>query len=174
MKIQPVSSNTENTQFKGGMAKKIANFINGSKGTQDILRSCSKNPALWFSTASFLVQTTIRPLSIFAITPDKDDAKFGACSSISSAIVEMIGSYAIFKPMNKAIENSSRDLYKSKDTIFSNNSKILRQYKSVTNRFAKIPPTLLTSLLRFSLIGPTALLLAKFGVEKNKKLDTKV
>lgn len=88
MKIQPVSSNTGNTQFKGGMAKKIANFINGSKGTQDILRSCSKNPALWFSTASFLVQTTIRPLSIFAITPDKDDAKFGACSSISSAIVE--------------------------------------------------------------------------------------
>lgn len=156
--------------------RSIAFFINKSNNTQKILRSCSKNPALFFSTASFAIQTTIRPALTLAVTPDKGDAKFGACSSISSAIVEMIGSYIIFKPMNKAIENSSKQLYKTKGSMFFENPLLLRKYKSVTNRIAKIPPTLLTSLLRFSLIGPTAVLLAKFGIAKSnnkKRLDTK-
>lgn len=149
----------------------IAKFINKSEKTQKILKSCSKNPALFFSTASFVIQTTARPALTLAVTPDKNDAKFGACSSISSAIVEMIGSYAIFKPMNKTIENSSKQLYKTKGSIFFENPLLLRKYKSVTNRLAKIPPTLLTSLLRFSLIGPTAILLAKFGIAKSNKKD---
>ena len=148
---------------------KIANFINNSPKTQKVLRSCSKNPALFFSTASFVIQTTARPALTLAVTKDKDDAKFGACSSISSAIVEMVGSYAIFKPMNKAIENSSKELYKTKGSMFFENPMLLRKYKSVTNRIAKIPPTLLTSLLRFSLIAPTAVLLAKFGIVKGNK-----
>ena len=53
--------------------------------------------------------------------------------------------------------------------MFYENPLLLRKYKSVTNRIAKIPPTLLTSLLRFSLIAPTALLLAKFGIVKASK-----
>ena len=53
----------------------------------------------------------------------------------------MAGSYAIFKPMNKAIENSSKELYKTKDSMFYENPLLLRKYKSVTNRIAKIPPT---------------------------------
>ena len=152
---------------------KIANFINNSPKTQKVLRSCSKNPALFFSTASFVIQTTVRPALTLAVTPDRDDAKFGACSSISSAIVEMVGSYAIFKPMNKAIENSSKELYKTKGSMFFENPMLLRKYKSVTNRIAKIPPTLLTSLLRFSLIAPTAVLLAKFGIVKGNKSQEK-
>lgn len=152
---------------------KIANFINNSPKTQKVLRSCSKNPALFFSTASFVIQTTARPALTLAVTKDKDDAKFGACSSISSAIVEMVGSYAIFKPMNKAIENSSKELYKTKGSMFYENPMLLRKYKSVTNRIAKIPPTLLTSLLRFSLIAPTAVLLAKFGIVKGNKSQEK-
>ena len=152
---------------------KIANFINNSPKTQKILRSCSKNPALFFSTASFVIQTTARPALTLAITEDKDDGIYGACSSISSAIVEMVGSYAIFKPMNKAIENSSKELYKTKGSMFFENPMLLRKYKSVTNRIAKIPPTLLTSLLRFSLIAPTAVLLAKFGIVKGNKSQEK-
>ena len=148
---------------------KIANFINNSPKTQKVLRSCSKNPALFFSTASFVIQTTARPALTLAVTPDRDDGIYGACSSISSAIVEMVGSYAIFKPMNKAIENSSKELYKTKGSMFFENPMLLRKYKSVTNRIAKIPPTLLTSLLRFSLIAPTAVLLAKFGIVKGNK-----
>lgn len=157
------------------ICQSIANFINKSDKTQNILKSCSKNPALFFSTASFVIQTTARPALTLAITPDKDDAKFGACSSISSAIVEMVGSYAIFKPMNKAIENSSKQLYNTKGSMFFENPLLLRRYKSVTNRIAKIPPTLLTSLLRFSLIGPIAVMLAKFGIAKadKKKVDVK-
>lgn len=157
------------------VARNIANFINKSPKTQKVLESCSKNPALFFATSSFVVQTTIRPVLTLAITPDKEDGKFGACSSISSAIVEMIGSYAIFKPMNKAIENASKQLYNDKDSIFYESPLLLRKFKSVTNRFAKIPPTLLTSLIRFSLIGPIAVLLAKFGIQKatKKGLDIK-
>ena len=152
---------------------KIAKIINNSPKTQKVLRSCSKNPALFFSTASFVIQTTARPALTLAITEDKDDGIYGACSSISSAIVEMVGSYAIFKPMNKAIENSSKELYKTKGSMFFENPMLLRKYKSVTNRIAKIPPTLLTSLLRFSLIAPTAVLLAKFGIVKGNKSQEK-
>ena len=152
---------------------KIANFINNSTKTQKVLRSCSKNPALFFSTASFVIQTTARPALTLAVTPDRDDAIYACCSSISSAIVEMVGSYAIFKPMNKAIENSSKELYKTKGSMFYENPMLLRKYKSITNRIAKIPPTLLTSLLRFSLIAPTAVLLAKFGIVKGNKSQEK-
>ena len=152
---------------------KIANFINNSPKTQKVLRSCSKNPALFFSTASFVIQTTARPALTLAVTPYRDDAIYACCSSISSAIVEMVGSYAIFKPMNKAIENSSKELYKTKGSMFFENPMLLRKYKSVTNRIAKIPPTLLTSLLRFSLIAPTAVLLAKFGIVKGNKSQEK-
>lgn len=155
------------------ICKGIANFINNSPKTQKVLRSCSKNPALFFATSSFIIQTTVRPALTLAITPDKEDGCYGACSSISSAIVEMVGSYAIFKPMNKAIENSSKELYKTKGSMFFENPMLLRKYKSVTNRIAKIPPTLLTSLLRFSLIAPTAVLLAKFGIVKGNKSQEK-
>lgn len=151
------------------IANSVANYINKSPKTQKVLQSCSKNPALFFATSSFIIQTTARPALTLAITPDKNDGKFGACSSISSAIVEMIGSYAIFKPMNKAIENSSKQLYNTKDSMFYENPLLLRKFKSVTNRFAKIPPTLLTSLVRFSLIGPIAILLAKMGIQKTEK-----
>lgn len=156
------------------IAGKVANFINGSEKMQGVLRSCSKNPALWFSGASFIVQTTARPLTTIAISPNSDGI-YGACSSISSAITELVGSYAIFKPMSKAIDKSSEELYKTKGMFFEN-PKLLRQYKSVTNRVAKQPATLLISLVRFSLVGPTALLLNKIGIskkDKNNRLDVK-
>lgn len=155
------------------IATHVANYINKSKNAQKVLKSCSKNPALFFATSSFIIQTTARPALTLMVTPDKADGKFGACSSVSSAIVEMVGSYLIFKPMNKYIEKASKELYNTKGSMFYENPLLLRKFKSITNRFAKIPPTLLTSLVRFSLIGPIAVLLAKFGIQKGCKNEDK-
>ena len=118
------------------IAQSIANHINKSEKTQAILRGVSRNPAMAGAMSSFILSTTVRPAAVLAITPDKDDAKYGACSSISAAITEVIGSYLIFKPMNKMIEESSKQLYKQEGSIFYENPLLLRRYKSLTNRFS--------------------------------------
>jgi hypothetical protein len=163
------------------IAEGVAKFINKSERAQAILRGVSKNPAMAGAMSSFILSTTVRPATVLAITPDKDDAKYGACSSISAAITEVVGSYLIFKPMNKMIEESSKQLYKQEGSIFYHNPLLLRRYKSLTNRFAKLPPTLLIALLRFSMIYPITQLLGKFGIvkksergqEEKKGLDVK-
>ena len=163
------------------VAKGVADWINNSERAQKALRGMSRNPALAGAMASFILSTTIRPATVLAITKDKDDAKYGACSSISAAITEVIGSYLIFKPMNKKIEESSKQLYKKEGSVFYENPLLLRRYKSLTNRFAKLPPTLLIALLRFSMIYPITLLLGKLGIvkksergqEEKKGLDVK-
>lgn len=163
------------------IAEGIANWINNSKGAQKVLRGMSRNPAMAGAMASFVLSTTIRPATVLAITKDKDDAKYGACSSISAAITEVVGSYLIFKPMNKMIEESSKQLYKQEGSVFFQNPLLLRRYKSLTNRFAKLPPSLLIALLRFSMVYPITVLLGKFGIvkktergqENEKGLDVK-
>ena len=151
------------------IAQSIANHINKSEKTQAILRGVSRNPAMAGAMSSFILSTTVRPAAVLAITPDKDDAKYGACSSISAAITEVIGSYLIFKPMNKMIEESSKQLYKQEGSIFYENPLLLRRYKSLTNRFFKLPPTLLIALLRFSMIYPITKLLGKFDIVKKSE-----
>ena len=121
------------------------------------------------------------PATIMAVTPDKNDAKYGACSSISAAVVELAGSYALFKPMNKAIESSSKQLYKTEGSLYHENPLLLRRYKSITNRVAKLPLNFVTSMLRFSMIYPLSLALGAMGIvkatqrgqEDKKKLDVK-
>lgn len=160
---------------------KVAGFINNSPRTQKILKGASKNPALAGAASSFVLSTTLRPAAILAVTPDRDDAKYGACSSISAAFVELVGSYALFKPMNKAIENSSKQLYKLEGSLYHENPLLLRKYKSITNRVTKLPLNFITSLLRFSMIYPLSLVLGAMGIVKStqrgqkeeKKLDVK-
>lgn len=158
----------------------VANFINNSTRAQSTLRQVSKNPALAGATSSFILSTTVRPATIMAVTPDKNDAKYGACSSISAAFVELVGSYALFKPMNKVIENSSKELYETEGSLYHKNPLLLRRYKSITNRVAKLPLNFVTSMLRFSMIYPLSLALAAVGIVKGtqrgeektkKKLD---
>ena len=164
-----------------GVAKKVANWINKSERAQKVIKGMAKNPALAGAAASFVISTTARPGLILAITPDKDDAKFGAASSVSAAVTEVIGSYAIYKPMNKRIEESSRQLFEKEGSIFFKNAKLLRNYKSITNRIAKLPFALLISIFRFSLIYPTTKLLGRMGIVKStergqeepQKLDVK-
>ena len=162
------------------ITKGIANFINNSTRAQSTLRQVSKNPALAGATSSFILSTTVRPATIMAVTPDKDDAKYGACSSVSAALVELVGSYALFKPMNKVIENSSKQLYNTEGSIYEKNPLLLRRYKSITNRVAKLPLNFVTSMLRFSMIYPLSLAMAAMGIVKStergkedKKLDIK-
>lgn len=148
------------------ISKSIASYINRSKGFQKTLRGISKNPALGGAASSFILSTTLRPAAVLAITPDKDDAKFGACSSISSAFVELVGSYALFKPMNRMIEKSAKQLYDLEGSIYFKNPLLLRKYKSLTNRLGKLPLTFVLSMVRFSLIYPLTLLLGRMGIVK--------
>jgi len=150
---------------------KIADFINRSKGTQKFLRAVSDSPSVMGTVSSFVVASTIRPTLILGITPDKDDAKYGAASSISSALVELVGGYAILKPMTNAINESSKKLYEKKGTAFFHNKEMLRRYKSVSNRLYKMPTIFVTSLLRFCMLAPIAEGLAKVGIVKKKRRD---
>ena len=144
----------------------IAGYINRSERAQGVLRGVSKNPALGGAASSFILSTTLRPAAVLAVTPDKDDAKFAACSSISSAFVELIGSYTIFKPMNRIIENSAKQLYDLEGSIYYKNPLLLRKYKSLTNRITKLPLTFVIAMIRFSLIYPLTLLLGRMGIVK--------
>lgn len=148
------------------VSKGIATCINNNKGLQKALKGISNNPALGGAASSFILATTLRPATVLAITPDKDDAKFAACSSISSAIVELVGSYALFKPMNKMIENSAKQLANLGGSIYYKNPLLLSKYQSLTNRIGKLPLTFLLSMVRFSLIYPLTLLLGKMGIVK--------
>lgn len=156
------------------VCQKIAGYINRSNGAQKALRGVSKNPALAGAASSFILSTTLRPAAILAITPDKDDAKYGACSSISAALVELVGSYALFKPMNKSIEKSSKQLYKLEGSIYHENPLLLRRYKSITNRVAKLPLNFVMSILRFSMVFPISLALGALGIVKSTQRENKV
>ncbi len=146
---------------------KISNFINNSPKTQKLLRNISDSPAVWSTIGAFAVATTIRPATTVAISKDKQDGIYGACSSIASALVELIGGMAILKPMQKAISKSSQQLYNTEGSIFYHNPDILRRYKSISNRAYKMPTLIVTSLLRFSLVHPISVLLNKMGIVKS-------
>lgn len=152
---------------------RIAAWINRSKTTQKVLRAISDNAAVFSTISSFAVASTVRPAMIMGITPNKEDAKYGAASSISSSLVELIGGYAILKPITKAIDNSSKKLYDMKGTAFFHNKEMLRRYKTVANRLYKMPTIFVTSLVRFSMVTPIAAMLAKFGLAKNNKENIK-
>lgn len=152
---------------------KISNFINNSPRTQKILKNISDSPAVWSTIGAFAVSTTIRPIATIAISNDKTDGMYGAASSIASSMVELIGGMTILKPMQKAISKSSKELYNSKGSIFYQNTEMLNRYRSISNRAYKMPTLIVTSLMRFSLIYPTTLLLNKIGLTKQqKRLDT--
>lgn len=157
------------------VSKSVANYINNSNKAQNILRKFSDSPAYYSTVMAFLVATTIRPVTTVAISKDKVDGRYGACSSIASALVELIGGALLLKPMQKAISNSSRQLYNTEGSIFYHNPDILRRYKSISNRGYKMPTLVLTSMLRFSLVYPIAVLLNKLGITKSVKrgVDTK-
>ena len=138
-----------------GVAKKVAKWINGSPRVQKALKKVNKNPAVFSAVAAFGLASIIRPAAI-GVLPFKNDKdkKCSQASAVSAGLIELASTVAIFVPLNKSIEKVSKSLYKSKGTFYENNNLALRQFKSVTNRAAKLAFIVPMSLARFALIKP--------------------
>ena len=55
------------------------------------------------------------------------------------------------------------------ENLYQHYKEILRNYKSVCSRVYKLPTIFATSLLRFSLVHPTSVLLCNMGLVKSKR-----
>ena len=153
---------------------KIAGWINRSKTTQKVLRAVSDNPAIASAGISFIAASILRP-STQGILPikDKKDKAYTIASSVATGATELALTSCIFIPANKAIQNVSKQLYSTKgSTIYKENPLLLRQFKSLTNRFLKIGLMPLTSWARFAAIAPFVKLL--FRKDKEIVESTKV
>ena len=138
-----------------GVAKKVAKWINNSPRVQKTLAKINKNPAVFSAVTAFGLASVLRPLSI-GVLPFKNDKdkKCSQASAVSAGLIELASTAAIFVPLNKSIEKVSKSLYKSKGTFYEGNNLALRQFKSVTNRAAKLAFIIPMSLARFALIKP--------------------
>ena len=137
------------------VARNIANFINRSPKTQRVLEEVNKNNALYSGVISFALAGILRPVAI-GVFPfkDKKDKQVSQISALSAGLVELGFTTAIFIPLNKYIEKTSKNLYKHKGSFFEGNNVALRSFKSVTNRSFKMLALIPMSLLRFGLIKP--------------------
>ena len=150
------------------IARGVADWIGRSQGAQKALRQINKNPAVFSAIVSFGLASILRPVAI-GVLPFKNDKdkKCSQASAISAGLIELASTIAIFIPLNKCIEKVSKSLYKNKGTFYEGNNLALRQFKSVTNRGAKMLFIIPMSLARFALIKP---LLNSVFKEKPKKV----
>lgn len=155
-----------------GVAKGIADWIGKSEGAQKALKRINKNPAIFSAVVSFGLASILRPSAI-GILPFKNDKdkKCSQASAISAGLIELASTIAVFIPLNNCIEKVSKSLYGSKGTFFEGNNVALRQFKSVTNRGAKMLFIIPMSLARFALIKP---ILNSVFKEKPKKVGGKL
>jgi len=146
---------------------KIANFINNSPKTQKLLKNVNDNPALYGASASFILASVMRP-SLIGIMPfkEKKDRQYSQASAVAAGAIELLSSVCLFVPLNKSIKTASDNLYKAKGTVYHENTAVLRQFKSITNRGIKALSLIPISLLRFSLVRPIVDL--AFGKEKHE------
>ena len=156
------------------IAEGIAGFINNSKRTQEVLKGINRNPAVFGAAVSFCLASILRPATIGVLPfKNKNDKKTSQASAISAGLVELISTVAVFIPLNKAIEKTSKNLYKSTGSFYEGNNVALRQFKSVTNRGFKLAFLVPLSLARFALVKP--LMKQLFGdkkpPEEERKLD---
>ena len=133
----------------------IAGHINKSKGAQRVLHGIGKNPAIFSAMASFGLASILRPaaLDVLPFKNEKDRACSKA-SAISSGLVDLAMTVAIFLPLNKAIGKSSEKLISSTGTFFEKNKDAITQYNSITNRGFKLLLLAPINFLRMSLIKP--------------------
>lgn len=152
------------------VAQRIANWINNSQGAQRVLRGINKNPAVFSAITAFTLASILRPATI-GLLPFKNDndKKTSQASAVSAGLIELAATAAIFVPLNKVIENSSKALYNSKGTFYEGNNVALRQFKSVTNRGFKLLFLIPISLARFALVKP--LMTKVFGDKKKDKKE---
>lgn len=138
-----------------GVAEGIANWINNSTKTQNVLKKINKNPAIFSAIISFGLASILRPATI-GILPFKNDKdkKCSQASAVAAGLTELAATAALFIPLNKSIEKASKSLYKSKGTFYEGNNVALRDFKSVTNRGFKLLFLAPISMFRFSLVKP--------------------
>lgn len=137
------------------IAEGIANWVNNSKGAQKVLKSINKNPAVFSAITAFTLASIMRPATIGVLPfKNKKDKKVSQASAVSAGLVELAATAAIFVPLNKAIEETSKSLYHSTGTFYSKNNVALRQFKSVTNRGFKLLFLVPISIARFALVKP--------------------
>ena len=153
---------------------KIVNFINNNKTAQKVLKAVSDNPALASAGISFVAASVFRPgLQSLLPMKDKEDKKYTVASSVATGVTELALAAAIFIPAKKVIDKTSKALYSTtKDTIYKQNPELLRQYKSLSNRFLKLGLLPLTSWARFAAIAPMVKFLFKKD-DKGGKLNVK-
>ena len=150
---------------------RVANWVNTSKGVQKVLRSVSDNPALASAGVSFVAASILRP-GAQSVLPIKnpEDKKYTIASSVTAGVTELLTAGLLFIPANKIINKTSKQLYSTtKDTIYKENPLLLRQFKSLSNRFLKLSLMPLTSWLRFCTV-PLAVSL--MYPDKKKKKPT--
>lgn len=156
------------------IAEGIANYINNSKRTQEVLKGINRNPAVFGAAVSFCLASILRPATIGLLPfKNKNDKKTSQASAISAGLVELISTVAVFIPLNKAIEKTSKNLYNSTGSFYEGNNVALRQFKSVTNRGFKLAFLVPLSLARFSLVKPlmNKLFSDKPNTDEERKLD---
>ena len=138
-----------------GLAKGIADWIGRSPRAQKTLKGINRNPAVFSAIVSFGLASILRPIAIGALPFKNDkDKKCSQASAVSAGLIELASTIAIFIPLNKSIKKASESLYKSKGTFYEGNNLALDQFKSVTNRGAKMLLIIPMSLARFALIKP--------------------
>ena len=153
------------------ISQKVANFIEKSPKTQDLLQKVSKNPALFNAGYTTVLATTLKPVSILylAVNSDdgKEDAKYGAAKSISTGILDFLVALIIFIPLNKRLNKVSDKLFNKANTIYFKNKEMCDNYKSVANRILKIATLPIFAVLKFGAIEPTIKLI--FNKKRNNE-----
>ena len=150
----------------------IANHINKSQGTQKVLKKIGKNPAIFSAVTAFGMASILRPTIIGALPfKNNKDKKCSQASAVASGLTDLVTTAAIFIPLNKGIEKVSRALYESKGTFYSENKEGLRQFKSISNRGAKLLLLIPISIARVALIKP---LMDNLFKDKKKPTERKL
>lgn len=153
--------------------ERVAAFINRSKTAQSVLKAVNNNTAVFSAVMAFGLSAIARPAIIGCFNfKDKKDKKYSQGSAIAAGLIELLGTVAIFIPLNKSIAKASKTLYNATGSFYEGNKLALRQFKSVTNRGAKLLALVPMSLARFALVKPVVDVLFK---DKNKtKMEEKI
>lgn len=149
--------------------ERVANFINNSKTTQNILKGINRNPAVYNAASAFVFASILRP-TLIGVMPfkEKKDKQYSQASAVAAGLVDLAATTAIFIPLNKQIGKASTQLTAD---VFQN-SKSVDQFKSLTNRGLKALALVPISLARFSIVKPLVDLM--FGKKKKDNLFEKM
>lgn len=149
----------------------IAGHINRNRGAQRVLKKIGDNPALFSAVTAFGLASVAKP-AVLEVLPFKNE-KDKSCSqatSIASGLTELVATAAIFIPLNKSIKKTSELLEKSSRSFF-NDSKNIEQFRSLTNRGAKLLFLIPINIARTKLIKPILCKVFEKKEEKKRKLD---